>query len=201
MWLLVGLGNPGSQYKNNRHNIGFMAAEAIARRHEFSDWKKKYKGEVAEGGLGGEKVLLLKPQTYMNDSGESVRAAAAFHKVPPGRIVVLYDELDLAPGKVRVKKGGGAGGHNGIRSIDAHMGPDYWRVRLGIGHPGDKNLVTSYVLGNFYKDEDEGVEKLLGAVADHAPHLVEEEMDVFMTKVAADLQPPKPAKTKKEEKE
>ena len=198
MWLLVGLGNPGSQYRNNRHNIGFMAADAIARRHVFSDWKAKFKGEICEGTLRGERVLLLKPLTFMNESGASVQAAAAFHKIKPENIVVLYDELDLAPGKVRVKKAGGAGGHNGIRSIDSHLGPDYWRVRLGIGHPGDKNLVSPYVLGNFFKEEAEGLEKLLDAVADHAPYLVEANMDDFMTKVAHSLQPPKPVKEKKE---
>jgi PTH1 family peptidyl-tRNA hydrolase len=198
MWLMVGLGNPGSQYEGHRHNIGFMAADAIARRHNFSDWKKKFKGLACEGTLGEKKILLLKPQTYMNDSGESVQAAAAFHKIETGHVVVFYDELDLAPGKVRVKQGGGAGGHNGIRSIDAHLGPDYWRVRLGIGHPGDKNLVTPYVLGNFFKEEIEGVEKLMDAVAEHAPYITGGKTDDFMTRVAQDLQPPKPKKAKEE---
>ncbi len=171
MWLLVGLGNPGSQYRHNRHNIGFMAAEAIARRHNFSDWKKKFQSEVADGTIGGAKVLLLKPQTFMNLSGDAVQAAASFHKIPLENIIVLYDELDLLPGKVRVRKGGGSGGHNGIRSIDEHLGPDYWRVRLGIGHPGDKNLVSPYVLGNFFKEDAEWLEKLLEAVAEQAPRL------------------------------
>jgi PTH1 family peptidyl-tRNA hydrolase len=196
MWLLVGLGNPGSQYKSNRHNIGFMAADAIARRHNFSDWKKKFKGEIAEGSLGGERAILLKPQTFMNDSGEAVQAAAAFHKIDAAHIAVFYDELDLAPGKIRVKRGGGAGGHNGIRSIDQHMGPDYWRVRLGIGHPGDKNLVTPYVLGNFYKEEEAWLSALLNAVADHAPLVAGNDMDGYMSKVAQTLQPPRPNKEK-----
>jgi PTH1 family peptidyl-tRNA hydrolase len=198
MWLLVGLGNPGSQYAGNRHNIGFMAADSIARRHDFSDWKKKFKSLAAEGTLGGRKTLFLKPQTFMNDSGKAVQAAAAFHKIEPENVIVFYDELDLAPGKVRVKRGGGAGGHNGIRSIDAHIGPDYWRVRLGIGHPGDKNLVTPYVLGNFFKEEMEGVEKLMDATAEHAPLLVGGKTDDFMTKVAQEIQPPRENKKKEE---
>jgi PTH1 family peptidyl-tRNA hydrolase len=199
MWLLVGLGNPGSQYQYNRHNIGFMAAEAIARRHNFSDWKKKFKGEVAEGTLGRERVLLLKPQTFMNLSGEAVQAAAAFHKIEPENIVVLYDELDLIPGKVRTKKGGGSGGHNGIRSIDAHIGQAYWRVRLGIGHPGDKNLVTPYVLGNFFKEEGAWLEPLFDAIAENAPRLVENDMDDFMSKVAMQAPEIKDQQSKKKE--
>lgn len=198
MRLFVGLGNPGSRYARNRHNIGFMAAEAIARRHDFSDWKKKFQGEVCEGRLGGERVVLLKPQTFMNESGVAVRAAADFYKIAPENIAVFYDELDLAPGKVRVKKGGGAGGHNGIRSIDAHMGPEYWRVRLGIGHPGDRELVSGYVLGNFLKEEEPGVEKLLDAVAGHAPCLVAGRSDEFMTRVAQALQPPRENRKKEE---
>jgi PTH1 family peptidyl-tRNA hydrolase len=198
MWLFVGLGNPGSQYRHNRHNIGFMAADEIARRHKFSPWKNKFKGEVADGVIGGEKVLLLKPLTFMNDSGESVQAASAFHKIAPEKIVVFYDELDLAPGKIRVKKGGGAGGHNGIRSIDAHMPPDYWRVRLGIGHPGDKNLVTPYVLGDFFKEEVADLEKFLETVAEHAAYLVDGKTDDYMTKVAQAVQPPRENKKKEE---
>lgn len=174
-----------------------MAAEVIARRHDFFPWKKKFKGEIAEGSFGDQKIIALKPQTFMNLSGESVQAAADFYKIAPEHIIVLYDELDLAPNKIRVKKGGGAGGHNGIRSIDQHLGTEYWRVRLGIGHPGDKNLVTPYVLGNFFAEEKEGLEKLLDAVAEHAPRLVQNDMDGFMSKVAETLQPPKikPVKT------
>src|SRR5690606_38412019 len=143
-----GLGNPGSQHAANRHNVGFMAADAIARRHSFSPWSKKFRGLVAEGTLGGEKVLLLKPQTFMNLSGQSVGEALRFYKLEPAALAVLYDELDLAPGKVRVKSGGGHGGHNGIKSIDQHVGRDYRRVRIGIGHPGAKELVQNYVLGD-----------------------------------------------------
>lgn len=198
MWLLVGLGNPGSRYAGNRHNIGFMAVDAIVRRHDFSGWKKAFKGEVCEGRLGGEKALLLKPQTFMNLSGESVQAAVSFHKVDLDRLVVFYDELDLAPGKVRVKKGGGAGGHNGIRSIDQHLGPEYWRVRLGIGHPGDKNLVSPYVLGNFTSEEGRWLEPFLDAIAQESPRLISGDRDGYMTKVALIAPPPTQDKDKKE---
>lgn len=198
MWLFVGLGNPGAQYSNNRHNIGFMAADEIVRRHGFSSWRKKYKSEMSEGELEDQKVMVIKPQTFMNDSGEAVRAAAAFHKILPDHIVVFYDELDLVPRKVRVKKGGGAGGHNGIRSVDQHMGPNYWRVRLGIGHPGDRNRVTSYVLGNFSKEEIEGRDALLDSVAVHTARIITGDPDGFMSKVAADLLPPKKEKEVKE---
>ncbi|HRP78708.1 MAG TPA: aminoacyl-tRNA hydrolase, partial [Aquamicrobium sp.] len=136
MLLIAGLGNPGPKYENNRHNVGFMAADAIARRHSFSPWSRKFQGLIAEGRIGGEKVLLIKPQTFMNLSGQSVGEAMRFHKLSPADLIVLYDELDLAPAKVRIKTGGGAGGHNGIRSLDAHCGKDYRRVRIGIGHPG-----------------------------------------------------------------
>jgi PTH1 family peptidyl-tRNA hydrolase len=198
MWLLVGLGNPGSQYAGNRHNIGFMAADEIARRHDFSPWRKRFQGEVCEGSLGGKKVLLLKPLTYMNDSGESVQAAAAFYKIEPEKTAVFYDELDLAPSKIRVKKGGGSGGHNGIRSIDQHFGTEYWRIRLGIGHPGDKNLVTSYVLGNFFEEERGELDKFLSAVAEYTPLLAQGDTDNFMTKVAQSVQPPRENKKKEE---
>src|SRR5690606_24769741 len=163
MLLLVGLGNPGPKYENNRHNVGFLAVDAIARHHSFSPWSKKFQGLIAEGRLNDEKVLLLKPQTFMNLSGQSVGEAMRFHKIPPSDVVVLYDELDLAPGKVRVKVGGGAGGHNGIRSMDAHCGKDYRRVRIGIGHPGAKELVHNYVLGDFAKADREWLEPLLDA--------------------------------------
>jgi aminoacyl-tRNA hydrolase len=156
MKLFVGLGNPGAQYARNRHNIGFMAADAIAARHGFGPWRGKFQGEIAEGRLGTEKVLMLKPGTFMNLSGDSVRAAAQFYKIPPEDIVAFHDELDLAPGRVRVKTGGGHAGHNGLRSIAAHMGPDFVRVRLGIGHPGDKRQVTAYVLGDFAKADADG---------------------------------------------
>ncbi len=191
MKLWVGLGNPGAEFLNHRHNIGFMAAERISERHRFSPWRKKFRGETADGVVGGEKILLLKPLTYMNDSGESVQAAAAFHKLAPPDITIFHDELDLAPGKVRVKQGGGAAGHNGLRSTDRHVGNDTWRVRLGIGHPGDKALVHNYVLGNFAKADKPWLDLLLDAVADAAPLLAEGKPEDFMTKVAWLTQPPK----------
>ena len=172
MLLFVGLGNPGERYVSNRHNIGFMALDAIAHRHGFGPWRQRFKGLVCEGSLAGEKLLALKPLTYMNDSGSAVQAAAAFYKLAPDNITAFHDELDLAPGKVRVKRGGGAAGHNGLRSMDRHLGtPDYWRVRLGIGHPGHKDRVTGYVLGDFAKADQDWVARLLDAVADAAPLL------------------------------
>ena len=198
MFLFVGLGNPGSKYQCNRHNIGFMAMDACVRRHNFSDWSKKFQGELATGTLDGEKVILLKPQTFMNLSGQSVQAAAAFYKIPPENIIVFYDELDLLPGKIRVKKGGGSGGHNGIKSIDAHLGQDYWRVRMGIGHPGNKDMVSHYVLGDFAKADAKWLEILLDSMADHMGRLVQADRDGFMSKVAHDVQPPKPKEDKKE---
>ncbi|WP_330083972.1 aminoacyl-tRNA hydrolase [Methylocystis iwaonis] len=172
MLLFVGLGNPGRQYAKNRHNIGFMALEAIARRHGFATARARFQGLVSEGNIGGEKVLLLQPQTYMNESGRSVGEAARFHKIPVGDIVVFHDELDLAPAKCRIKIGGGVAGHNGLRSITAHVGNDYKRVRMGIGHPGDKALVHSYVLNDFGKSEEPWVEALCDAIADNAALLV-----------------------------
>jgi peptidyl-tRNA hydrolase, PTH1 family len=151
--LFVGLGNPGAKYSGNRHNIGFMAVDAIVRRHAFSSWRKKFNSDMAEGKLGGEKVLVLKPQTYMNESGRAVGEAVRFHSIPLANVYVFYDELDLEPGKMRVKLGGGAAGHNGIRSIAAHITPEFKRVRLGIGHPGDKDLVMPHVLGDFAKSD------------------------------------------------
>jgi PTH1 family peptidyl-tRNA hydrolase len=168
MLLFVGLGNPGRQYAKNRHNIGFMAIEAIARRHGFATARSRYQGLVSEGSIGGEKVLLLEPQTYMNDSGRSVGEAARFHKIPVGDIVVFHDELDLAPAKCRIKVGGGVAGHNGLRSITAHVGNDYKRVRMGIGHPGDKSLVHGYVLNDFARSEEPWVEALCDTIADNA---------------------------------
>jgi PTH1 family peptidyl-tRNA hydrolase len=172
MLLFVGLGNPGRQYAKNRHNIGFMALEAIGRRHGFAPARARFQGLVSEGSVGGEKVLLLQPQTYMNESGRSVGEAARFHKIPVGDIVVFHDELDLAPAKCRIKTGGGVAGHNGLRSITAHVGNDYKRVRMGIGHPGDKALVHGYVLNDFAKSEEPWVEALCDAIADDAALLV-----------------------------
>ena len=184
MRIIAGLGNPGPKYENNRHNVGFMAADAIARRHSFSPWSKKFQGLIAEGRLGGEKVLLVKPQTFMNLSGQAVGEAMRFHKLTPSELVVLYDELDLAPGKVRIKTGGGAGGHNGIRSLDAHCGKEYRRVRIGIGHPGVKEMVTHHVLGDFAKADRDWLEPLLDAVADNAGLLVAGDDNGFMNKIS-----------------
>ncbi len=168
MRLLVGLGNPGAKYAGNRHNIGFMAIDAMARAHRASPWRARFQAEAAEVALDGEKALLLKPQTYMNESGRAVRAAMDFYKLPLSALYVLHDELDLPPAKLRVKTGGGIAGHNGLRSISAHCGNDYARVRLGIGHPGDKALVHSYVLNDFAKAEAPWVEDLCDAIASHA---------------------------------
>lgn len=185
MLLWTGLGNPEPGQARHRHNIGFMAVDAIARRHGFSPWRKRFKGETADGSIAGRKILLLKPLTYMNASGESVQAAAAFFKIAPADITAFHDELDLAPGRVRVKKGGGAAGHNGLRSMDRMLGtPEYWRVRLGIGHPGSKERVTGHVLGDFAKVDQPWLEALLDAVADAAPLLAEDKPEPFMTRVA-----------------
>lgn len=185
MLLWVGLGNPEPGMARNRHNIGFMALDVIADRHGFSPWRQRFKGLVAEGTIGGQRILALKPMTYMNSSGESVQAASAFYKLPVGAITAFHDELDLAPGKVRVKRGGGAAGHNGLRSMDRHLGsPDYWRVRLGIGHPGSKERVMGHVLGDFGKDDRDWLIGLLDAVADAAPLLAGGKPEEFMTRVA-----------------
>jgi peptidyl-tRNA hydrolase, PTH1 family len=185
MLLWVGLGNPEPGQARNRHNICFMAIDVIAQRHGFGPWRNRFKGLVAEGGVAGHKIVALKPLTYMNDSGDSVQTAAAFYKLPPEAITAFHDELDLVLGKVRVKHGGGAAGHNGLRSIDRMLGsPDFWRVRLGIGHPGSKARVLSHVLGDFGKEERAGVIAMLDAVAEAAPLLVEDRAEDFMTKVA-----------------
>ena len=195
MRLWVGLGNPGDKHARQRHNIGFMAAERIAAAHGFSSWRARFQGIACEGDLGGERVLLLKPLTYMNDSGRAVAEAARFHKIPPPEIVVLHDELDLAPFKVRAKLGGGTAGHNGLRSIDACLGTrDFRRVRLGIGHPGNKERVLGHVLGDFAKAEQAALAGLLDAVADAAPLLAKGDEAGFMNRVALLTQPPKQAK-------
>jgi PTH1 family peptidyl-tRNA hydrolase len=172
MLLFVGLGNPGRAYAKNRHNLGFMALEAIARRHGFPSARSRFQGLLSEGSIAGERVLLLEPQTYMNESGRSVGEAARFHKIPPSQIVVFHDELDLAPAKCRVKVGGGVAGHNGVRSVNAHIGNDFKRIRLGIGHPGDKALVHAYVLNDFAKSDQPWVEALCEAIADNAELIV-----------------------------
>lgn len=184
MLIFAGLGNPGTKYANNRHNVGFMAADAIARRHSFSPWSKKFHGLIAEGSLGGEKVLLIKPQTFMNLSGQAVGEAMRFYKLEPSDVTVFYDELDLVPGKVRIKVGGGAGGHNGIRSLDGHIGQNYRRVRIGIGHPGVKEFVQPHVLGDFAKADKEWLEPLLDALADNAGMLAGGDDSGFMNKLA-----------------
>lgn len=174
----------------HRHNIGFMAVDTIAAEHGFAPWRRQFRGLTADGRIGTQRILLLKPLTYMNDSGDSVQAACAFHKLAPAAITVFHDELDLAPGKVRVKKGGGNAGHNGLRSMDRHLGtPDYSRVRLGIGHPGDKDRVTGHVLGDFAKADKEWLEALLDAVADSAGLLAEQKPEEFMTRVARLVEP------------
>lgn len=192
MRLIVGLGNPGAKYQRNRHNIGFMAVDEIVRRHRFSAFRAKFQGEIAEGEIAGERVWALKPQTFMNLSGDSVGAAARFYKIAPAEIAVFHDELDLAPGKLKVKHGGGAAGHNGLRSIDAAIGPDYWRVRLGIGHPGVKELVLAYVLQNFPAEDAAWLDPLISAMAEAAPLLVADDAAGFMTRVALLLRPPAP---------
>ena len=199
MRLIVGLGNPGAQHSGHRHNVGFMAAGAIARRHGFSPAREKFHGLAAEGTLAGDKALILWPQTYMNDSGRAVQAAVQFYKLDLNDLTVLYDEIDLEFGKVRVRKGGGAAGHNGIRSIDAHLGPDFWRVRIGVGHPGMKEMVKHYVLHDFDAEEKPEVETIVGAIADNFALLFERGHEHFMTKVALALNPPpKASKVDKE---
>ncbi len=185
MLLWVGLGNPKPAMLRQRHNVGFMALDAIASRHGFSPWRQRFKGVIAEGSLGAERVLALKPLTYMNDSGDAVQPAAAFFKLPPEAITVFHDDLDLAPGKVRVKRGGGAAGHNGLRSIDRRLGgQDYWRVRLGIGHPGQKDRVLGHVLAEFSRADQEWLTEMLGAVADAALLPAQARPEEFMTRVA-----------------
>lgn len=184
MLLLVGLGNPGPKYAGHRHNIGFMAVDAIARAHGFGPWKKKFQGELAEGHIDGVRTLILKPQTFMNESGRSVGEAANFHKLSPTDIVAFYDEIDLAPGRFRMKRGGGAAGHNGIRSIIASpVGEGFRRARLGVGHPGAKELVHHYVLSDFAKSDAEWVSKLLDACAKAAPLLAQGEDDKYQGEV------------------
>ncbi len=185
MWLLVGLGNPGAKYKDNRHNVGFMAIDAIADRFSIGPFKAKYQGQLAEGRIGDQKVALLKPETFMNESGRSVGAAAKFYKIDPDHIIAFHDELDLAPAKIRVKTGGGNAGHNGLRSMDAHLGtPNYIRVRLGIGHPGDKDRVHSYVLGDFSKAEHVWLDPYLEEIGRQAELLITGKDSDFMSKVA-----------------
>lgn len=184
MLLLVGLGNPGPKYAGNRHNIGFMALDALTRAYNFGPWRKKFQAEIAEGMIGDAKCLALKPQTFMNESGRAVGEAAQFYKLEASNVVVFYDEIDLAPGRFRVKTGGGAAGHNGIRSIIASpIGAEFRRARMGVGHPGQKELVHNYVLSDFAKSEAEWLEKLLEACARAAPMLVNGEDDKYQAEV------------------
>jgi peptidyl-tRNA hydrolase, PTH1 family len=183
MLLFVGLGNPGTRHAANRHNVGFMAVDAIARRHGLRPWRRRFHGVAAEGPLGGERVVLLLPGTYMNDSGLAVAAGTQFFKIAPDDVVVFHDEVDLAPGKLRVKTGGGNAGHNGLRSISAHIGNDYRRVRIGVGHPGVKDLVYAHVLGDFAKSERPWVEALCDIIAENAELLVRGQDATFQNKV------------------
>jgi PTH1 family peptidyl-tRNA hydrolase len=188
MRLVVGLGNPDTQHVGNRHNIGFMAVQEIARRHGFGPWRRRFQGVATEGPIGAERALLLLPGTYMNESGRAVGEAAHFYKLALSDIVVLHDEVDLPPGKVRVKAGGGIAGHNGLRSISAHVGNDYRRVRIGIGHPGVKEMVHGHVLGDFSKAEREWVDALAGVIADNAALLAKGDDATFQNKVHLAMQ-------------
>jgi len=190
--LVVGLGNPGRSYAFNRHNVGFLAADTIVRRHGFGPWRSRFQGTASEGDLAGDKLLVLKPETYMNESGRAVEAAAQFYKIPLDQIFVIHDEIDLVPGKVRVKQGGGAAGHNGLRSIDAHLGPAYWRIRLGVGHPGSPELVKAYVLQDFAKDEQPLIGTMIEAVVQALPLLLSGDANGFMSKVDVSVNPPRP---------
>ena len=188
MQLWAGLGNPGAQYALHRHNVGFMAADAIAEFHDFSPEKKAFHGWIREGRVGSEKILLLKPATFMNESGRAIGEAMRFYKLDVGDVTVFHDELDLAPFKVKVKTGGGTAGHNGLRSIEAHLGNAFRRVRIGIGHPGHKDKVTGHVLGNYAKAETDALAGMLGAIAGEAPWLAKGEDARFMSEVALRLQ-------------
>src|SRR6202030_3398800 len=188
MRLFVGLGNPGAKYAHNRHNIGFMVVDEIARRHGFAPWRRRFQGETAEGTLDRERVILLRPLTFMNDSGRAVQEAANFFKLTPADIAVFHDELELPPAKVRVKVGGGIAGHNGLRSISAHLGNEYRRVRLGIGHPGVKELVHGYVLSDFAKSDGPWVEALCAVIADNAGLLASDKDSTFQNKVHLAMQ-------------
>lgn len=196
MQLFVGLGNPGAKYLKNRHNIGFMALDRIAEDHGFGPWKSKFQGQISEGRLGTEKVLLLKPETFMNLSGQSVGEAMRFYKLTPADVTVLHDEIDLAPGKLRVKQGGGHAGHNGLRSIHQHIGDAYQRVRLGVGHPGRKELVPHYVLQDFAKADAGWLDDLLRGIGDGAVHLAEGANDRFQNAVAQRVAPARSSTTR-----
>ena len=196
MLLLVGLGNPGPGYAGNRHNFGFMAVDEVVRRHGFGPWRRRFQSDISEGFIEGRKILAQKPLAYMNRSGQPVAAAMRFYKLENSDVTVIHDEIDLALGKVRVKLGGGHGGNNGVRDVANHIGADFRRVRLGVGHPGDKNLVESYVLRDFPKAERALTETIIDAVAEAFPALAEGDESGFMNKVALRVNPPKPKKPK-----
>ena len=196
MQIFVGLGNPGAKYAGHRHNIGFMALDQIASDHGFGPWKAKFQGSISEGRLGAAKVLLLKPETFMNNSGQSVGDAMRFYKLSPADITVFHDEIDLAPGKLRVKQGGGHAGHNGLRSIHAHIGPDYARIRMGVGHPGRKEAVPGYVLHDFSKADQVWLDDMLRGCGDGAPQLADGDAGRFMNAVALRTAPPRSSTSK-----
>lgn len=198
MRLLVGLGNPGAEYAFNRHNIGFLAVDAIAERYRFSPWRARFQGVVAEGFVNGMKVLALKPGTYMNLSGQAVGEAMRFFKIQPEDVIVVYDEIEILPGKVKAKKGGGSAGHNGIKSIDAHIGSEYWRVRLGVGRPDSKDGVSDHVLQNFAKGDVLWLGKLLDAVGEALPWMLAGKDGKFTSQVVLLTQPPREKKTPEE---
>ncbi len=196
MKLIVGLGNPGAKYAQNRHNIGFMAMDVIATDHGFSPWRSKFQGQISDGRFGSEKVALLKPETFMNLSGQSVGEAMRYLKVAPEDVIVFHDELDLAPGKVRLKTGGGHAGHNGLRSIHGHIGPDYDRVRMGIGHPGHKDAVAGYVLRDFSKADAEWLDDEMRGISDGIEHLIAGDGPKFLNAIALRVAPPRSSTSK-----
>ncbi len=191
MQIWAGLGNPGASYSLHRHNVGFMAADVIAATRDFGPWQKKFRSLVSEGRIAGKRILLVKPQTYMNDSGDAVQQALKFYKLDEEALTVFHDELDLAPMKVKARVGGGLAGHNGLRSIDASLGPDFRRVRIGIGHPGNKDLVTGHVLGNYAKSEFDAVSDMLATIASEADWLAEGDIARFMSEIALRQQDPR----------
>ena len=195
MKLFVGLGNPGGKYANNRHNIGFMAVDQIQTDHGFSPWRSKFQGQVSEGKLGATKVILLKPETFMNLSGQSVGEAMRFYKLSPSDITVFHDEIDLAPAKLRVKQGGGHAGHNGLRSLHQHVSPEYQRIRMGVGHPGHKDAVPGYVLRDFPKVDQDWLDDLLRGISDGAQSLAEGDTGRFQNAVALRVNPPRSSST------
>ena len=203
MYVFAGLGNPGARYAKNRHNIGYLVADEIARRYGFEGFRSRNRlsADIAEGRVGDARVVLLKPTTFMNESGRALGAVMRYFKIEPAELFVFYDELDLAPGKLRLKFGGGSAGHNGIKSLRAHIGTDYWRVRMGIGHPGDKDQVSGYVLSDFSKADGAWVAKLVGATAQSAPLLLDDDKNDFMTRVALLAPSPRPAQTETNEEE